>query len=260
MNVVKIYGGLGNQLFQYAFGKVQALNGIDVSYDITNYDIPNNPPRPFVLDKFNITLPIQSFIKEQETIKETKYKFDLTYLNKQNCNFYGYWQYLPYYNTNVVYEALKIGFSIKENYITNSYLSWLEKVKKSKSISLHVRRGDYIHKGVEKFPLMPFSYYYELLNIEKEGVIFIFSDDLDWCKKVFNQDYFKRKVYFVDLPDYLCFELVKNCNINILANSTFLYWAAMFNLNKDKKVYCPKYWLGDTHIDENRYPKDWIKI
>jgi len=76
MNVIKVMGGLGNQLFQYAFGKAQMLNGIDVAFDTSFYQYEMKWPRKLVLDKFNLDFKESAFLK-QPTIKDHKHGFDM---------------------------------------------------------------------------------------------------------------------------------------------------------------------------------------
>jgi hypothetical protein len=92
-----------------------------------------------------------------------------------------------------------------------------------------------------------------------KGDIFIFSDDIPWCKQKFNDFY--SNITYVDLDDYLSFELMRLCKHNVTTNSTFSYWAAILNDNPDKIVVSPYKWLGDQVInDKLRFPEEWIKI
>ena len=98
MNTIKLCGGLGNQLFQYAFGRVQKENGIEVEYDVSWFNGKNaqKPLRTYALDKFTIDVP---FIKERiyrKTIIESG--FNPSLLQKDGFNFHGYWQYPDYYS------------------------------------------------------------------------------------------------------------------------------------------------------------------
>lgn len=257
MNIVKLSGGLGNQLFQYAFGQALKHNRNTVCYDLNWYTCPSNPPRPYRLDKFNVLVPMSYPITAQQPVIERKRHYDLEFLTLDDKYFAGYWQYLPYYMD--ILNKLYKEFCVKKEFYTKKFLKHVEWALASRSISIHVRRGDYISKGSKSFPLMPLSYYVNILK-QEEGVLFIFSDDLPWCKSIFSVLYPNREIHYVDLEDYLCFELMKYCKVSIMANSTFGYWAAMFNVNTDKKVYCPLHWLGDEHVDEDRYPKDWIRV
>lgn len=257
MNVVKLMGGLGNQLFQYAFGRLQEHNGIEVAFDqswFSDYR-KSDTTRPYLLDKFNIQIKDSPFL-HQQSIHETD--FDPTLTGIANCNFWGYWQYLAYYDS--ILNDLQQGLVVKKEYYTPEYITLSKAVKNGSITALHVRRGDYL--TTKGFKTLPLRYYYEALQKVK-GDVFIFSDDLPWCEKNFKQEFFSRKITFVDLPDYLAFDLMRQCSNHILSNSTFSMLPAYLNPNKNKIV------VGslDTCIDspqerdkKNYLPKEWILI
>jgi len=97
------------------------------------------------------------------------------------------------------------------------------------------------------------------------GNIFIFSDDIEWCKLAFLQDYFDYNVYFIDSEDYLDFELMKSCKYNIISHSSYSWWAAILNNHPEKIVIAPQKFLvrkEDRKFYDNKihYPLNWIKI
>lgn len=259
MNVIKLCGGIGNQLFQYAFGRAQENNGIEVRYDARWFkrhaqDIPN---RSYRLNKFQIDLKF-SFLGGG-AIRENG--FDLDLLKKIDRNFAGYWQYYGY--SEIILPVLRREFCIKKEFHTEEFLNLRERIVNGDSVSIHVRRGDYI--GHRTFGALPFQYYINAISASGvKGDLFIFSDDIPWCRKRFQQSYFSRKVTFIALEDYLDFELMKLCKHNIIANSSFSWWAAYLNDNPEKVVMAPiqTQWLKDSFTDvvEKRYPEDWIKI
>lgn len=136
------------------------------------------------------------------------------------------------------------------------------------TISLHVRRGDYLLPQHSHFVKLDTSYYemaLHSLNIDKKNCqIMVFSDDMSWCKnnlcKLHNNiHYIENNIDFVDI----C--LMSLCKHNIIANSSFSWWAAYFNKNQDKKIVCPKKYLIDQHplsnvINQNYYPDTWLPI
>ncbi len=254
MNVIQLMGGLGNQMFQYSFGQAQKKNGIDVCYTKSWYENTRRPyPRFLRLPLFELDLPIGDFLK-QKLIKEVG--FSLYLLKEKNANFHGYWQYLPYHELNIPF--LRKAFCVKGKYCSKNFLIAKQSILDVPSVSVHVRRGDYVgHRGLHELPL---SYYMEALQFVK-GEIFVFSDDIGWCRKNFKSEYFSRKIHFFHFEDYLDFELMKICNHNIISASTFSWWAALLNENKDKIVVAPTGWLtGSDNKNDLHYPKSWVLI
>lgn len=250
MNVIGVYGGVGNQLFQYAFGESQKHNGIDVKFNLKWFSGKTQKyPRPYRLNVFNTNI-IESTFKST-LIKEHNTGFDLNLIYKDNSDFEGYWQYVNYFK-HIQSELIKI-FTLKEEFYTIKFIELKDEIKKGDSVSVHIRRGDYIKSG---YPIISLNYYYSALS-ETKGPIFIFSDDLEWCKNHFKQDYFDYQLTFVDVEDYLAFELMKCCKTNIIANSTFSWWAAYLNENSDKKIYTPDWWMFQKE-NKDCYNNQWI--
>jgi hypothetical protein len=206
------------------------------------------------LDKFCTKVLFSNF-SNQNTINEENTGFSLGLLKIQSHNFEGYWQYLPYYKECL--PLLRKEFHLRAEVITQQFLELRDQILSCNSVSVHIRQGDYrTHRGV--FRDLKVMFYYDAIK-ETSGDLFIFSDDIPWCKEKFNQDYFSRKVTFIELPDYLSFELMKSCKTHIISNSTYSYWVALLSGNP---TICPKYWLGEKEIDtkELHYPKEWTKI
>lgn len=235
MNVIKLYGGLGNQLFQYALGKAQDANGIDVCFETTWFLKEENKYRPYTLDKFKTTVPIGSF-KKQPTLNEIslKYMDDLLFTRIDNHNFFGYWQHPRYFTA--VLPQLKKEFVVREEFYTEEYLTLKKKILSENSIALHVRRGDYVQ--INGHHLLPLEYYTKALELVT-GDVYVFSDDIPWCKEHFED------VIFVDIEEYLSFELMRLCKSHIIANSTFSWWAAY--LSGDNNVIAPVQWRKDKY-------------
>jgi len=266
MNVIELCGGIGNQMFQYAFGRVQKERGIDVSYSLRWYRFPQVPPRPYRLDKFNMKIPIvYKDILNQKTVKESlPFIYEPTCLENENCNIHGYWQFLDYFKH--ILPILRKEFKVPEQHHTNEFKELLKEVEVlPNSVSLHVRRGDYI--GRAGFGILPITYYIDSLKIiekkcKKIDTVYIFSDDIDWCRGFFKTEYFGYKFKIVDFPeDYLCMELMKSCVHNIISNSTFGWWAAILNTSNGIVVR-PSGWLSNTGVGEREGNalKHWIQI
>jgi len=257
MNVIEICGGIGNQLFQYAFGQVQKANGIDVNFNTKWYRHSQEPPRPYRLDKFCTDIKTSPFLN-QRTIREG-HEFDLNYLKEKNCNFKGYWQYLNYCKN--ILHILRKELHVREKYYTKEFLDLRKQIIENPSVSIHVRRTDYIKRI--GFGVLPLSYYFKALRMV-EGDIYIFSDDIQWCEDNFKEDYFLRKITFVHSEDYLDFELMRSCTHHILANSTFGWWASILDDDHKKIVVTPPGWLALDRMQvngrEGNLPEHWIKL
>ena len=261
MNVVQLCGGLGNQLFQYAFGRVQKHNGIDVRYDDVWYETYGRG-RPYRLDKFNIDVKIDPFVNQRFIKENREHEFSPHLMKLDNYNFSGYWQYLGYYTG--ILDILRKELRVREEFYTEKYLKLHKQITEKPSVSIHVRRGDYIGLNKPLFQIMPLTYYFKALE-HLEGDLFIFSDDIPWCKENFKQAYFSRKVTFVGMIDYLDYELMKSCKHNIISGSSFSWWPAILNDTPGKKVVAPERWIVTVRDEENynnkiHYLKEWIKI
>ena len=254
MNVIKVYGGLGNQFFQYALGRAQIANGIHVKFNFDWYKNSTNSYRPFVLDKFHTYLRSCKFLNQRNIYEGKIRNIDPT---KVDCaNFYGYWQDPTYFES--ILSILKEEFKLKPECWDAQ--SWVEReeILENESVSLHVRHGDFIGK----VNILPIQYYIDALKYTK-GNVYIFSDDYEWCKTNFPNGAFGRSFNYVGEDCWRDFELMRLCKYNIIANSTFSWWAAMLNDNPDKVVIAPKQWRLTQQAQDNMSnkflrPNGWL--
>lgn len=290
-------GGLGNQLFQYATAKQLALKHnvvlkLDPSFE-------NDKLRNYKLQFFNIkeqiatndeiqdlTISFKKYNKLKHKIQRKlqllkpyykrkiyKYKLwvnDLGIL-KASKNIYldGYWGNELFFK-DIRKELLGI-LEIKNDFIKNDFLKLKDEIKNVNSISVHIRRGDYAKnpKTLKFFGLMPVEYYQksiDYMNKEHENNIFyVFSDDIDYVKQNFT---FNSDVKFIEnknLQDYHELKLMSFCKHNVIANSTFSWWAAWLNENSEKTVIAPKKWYNNKKAQDyyEKYsfvPENWIKL
>lgn len=281
MFVIRIFGGLGNQLFQYSFGIYLSLKyNRDVFFDVEHYTI--NPYRKLLLDKFNLSLPLVSknihnkFIKF-ESLTLNKY-YNLLVGNKYftDDNFYkfqisdendiyyfnGYWQKYIFYNK--ISEDFKFVFN--HQYINSSYNEINQIQDDDFSVSVHVRRGDFLNKANSKaYKVCEPAYFTNaeayLTRIRKSERfnLYIFSDDINWVKE--NIKFKSKCIYISTEYDFLDFYLMSLCKANIISNSTFSLWAAILNNSKYKTVIAPKDWFLDKTINVNDLlPIDFITL
>lgn len=266
MNVIKVYGGLGNQFFQYAFGKTLEAHGSKIGFDTLWFNKPQDPPRPYRLHKFATKVPFGGVHPDNKKVYEKTalyYGFDPSLLDMKDTTFQGYWQNIGYLKE--VLPILQHDLRLRKEEYTQSYVDYREQIICSDSISLHVRRGDYV--SINGHHLLPIEYYAEALvrigdQIGLNIQIFVFSDDLPWCKEKMGLN---DHITYVDEEDYLAFDLMRLCKHNIIANSTFSWWAAFLNNNPDKIVVAPIKWRENEQeqkmLDaQGLVQPNWIRI
>lgn len=290
MNVVKISDGLGNQMFQYAFArKMQLDTRRDVWLDVrfinnedavvrkeeNHYQMRRNDFRQYGLDKFQIQLPIadEHVLKYWWYLLEDGFFQNRIYaMAKKGLWFWkycdedfskismgsflpmyykGYFFNLKYYDD--IKKILQREFVLKDKIHLPFELK--EILKNNNTVSLHVRRGDFLRLNRD---ISQKGYYSKALDImsQKTGLltILVFSDDIEWVK---NNIKIEQKVIYVSdmgFHDYEELAIMKHCRHNIIANSTFSYWAAYLNANPNKIVICPKHWKTEI------IPKEWISL
>ena len=151
--------------------------------------------------------------------------------------------------------------------LDNKNVEILEMIKSTKdSIGLHIRRGDYVNlHGYVKLGGAYYNSAITYMNKRLGGgnrVYFIFSNDVDFVKNEFIKHIKSDiKYHIIDIVDNNpAFEmyLMSCCKHQIIANSTFSFWAALLNENKDKIVITPDRFAYDR--DEDIFPKEWIRI
>jgi hypothetical protein len=275
MIIIKLKGGLGNQLFQYATAKALALKHktklyIDHSsfetytlhdYGLHHFNIKDKiyQPEPKWLAKIEKKLKLKK--KYNEDDHGFRYNEDLKQQNAYKLFLDGYFQCEDYFidYRKEILEALKITSPLKP--IT---LKTLEDIQSCNSVALHVRRGDYLLHDVHNTDKK--EYYNKAMKYVESKVshptYFMFSDDINWVKENFSSEH---KMVFVDFNDadtnYEDIKLMSNCKHNIIANSSFSWWSAWLNNNPDKIVTAPKHWFnGDMYDFTDLVPKNWIKF
>lgn len=131
-------------------------------------------------------------------------------------------------------------------------------ILKENTVSIHIRRGTYLQLQ-ENHPCLDEHYYKDALNEFINYKIFVFSDDISFCKSQFKEKNYIFVENKFDLDDLYLMSLCKN---NIIANSTFSWWGAWLNKNKNKKVFAPKKWFGPglQFNPKDIIPENWIKI
>lgn len=288
MIIVKLMGGLGNQMFQYAFGRNLALkHNTRLILDINWYNDPNNSLyRSYALGVFNIPEKfastrqitrytsanslihfkfIRQFFPSVRVIKEPHFHFSEDTLNSpDNSYLVGYWQCAKYFS-DIRYILLR-DFSFK-NKPDKSNQIWLELISNSTSVSMHIRRSDYVNNPTtNKFHgTCNLEYYKKACMVIEEKFkspeYFIFSDDIEWVKA---NTSFTNPCHFIDHNTSRPSEdlrLMIQCKHHIIANSSFSWWGAWLAENEDKMVIAPEKWILTTlHSAKDVIPSSWIKL
>ncbi len=296
MMIVRLIGGLGNQLFQYSVAKHLSIrNGIPLKIDTGCFEQLEG--RSYKLNYYKITdaiaspAEVDSFIKyyDSDTLFAKLYRKLQNRKPKYKRRYYkegGYWNYEPalmkitssvflegFWQHHKYFEEIDPKvleyFSLREEYqpANSAIISAIQQDKSA--VSIHIRRGDYVSdpNNLNFFGVMPLEYYHKAVNYIDNKVdsptYYIFSDDLNWVR-----DHLKLKapMVFVDIDggtkDYLELYAMSQCRHHIIANSSFSWWGAHLNKNPDKLVIAPQKWVAVEDLNQRiqiQFPS-WIKM
>lgn len=283
--VVRLMGGLGNQLHQYAYGVLLAQKNeaelyIDKEF-LTNYSKKLNVTlRDLEINKFNIeTKYYKSVLSNQFVLSILKrlnlnkffkfFKFNiissyipLNSLNNKNSNFY-YLDGIMGLNTDYVDD---MPYLLEKFKINNDFFDINEQVKnkiiKKNSVAIHIRRTDYLKEG-SIHHVLDLEYYNKAINYIASKVsnptFYIFSDDKKFVRENFIGENFKILNYSGENAAFFDFLAIKNCQHHIIANSTFSWWAAFMGNKNDGITIAPSVCLTTEKLDfKSTYPENWI--
>lgn len=296
--IVKLNGGLGNQMFQYAFAHVLAEKfGVEILFDFSFFEeiknSTNSTPREFELGAFNI----HCNEAEIEDLKQIIYTEHQSKIQKILWNLFRIENYRPYGNSflqtksyafdknlimypdyfyyNGYFQNEKYFQAFRDDILKSFSLvspldeknqSVLDVITSINSVSLHVRRGDYVSlECANKFHgTCSMDYYKKAIEYISKKVrnphFFLFSDDIPWVVANFKIDYPYTVIDFNQGKGYLDLELIKHCRHNIIANSSFSWWGAWLNENPEKIVIAPKKWTAQKVKKCDVIPTNWIKL
>lgn len=251
-------GGLGNQMFQISKAITEGLvHNIPVYFRLESF-IPMDGRQPNnYKDNIFRNIIFRDDVQPNLRINEKQFKYvDYNYTFKEPTEFFGYFQSSKNFKNKK--EIIRDLFLPTEEFIEkikNKYPKILEK----DSVSIHVRRGDYLNIS-DILPTIDKSYIDESLKtIGEYKNIFIFSNDKKWCEENLKYD---NSTIIYDLQDYEELWGMSLCNHNIMSNSSFSWWGSYINKNKDKKICTPSIWFGPNGEKEydSIYEEEWIKI
>ena len=297
MIIISIFGGLGNQMFQYACGKSLAEKlGVELKLDISHL-IDRTPRenftyRDFELGQFQIKdqiatpdevrkfIPnlwnasqfviqfykvIRYFNGNNYYFEKKKYQYENRFESiKANTYLYGYFQSEKYFIQNKY--LITNSFKLKNNLdIYNNTL--LSKINSENSVSVHIRRGDFLQSS---FNLLDVKSYYEkaidfIQNKIENPVFYFFTNDFEWTKENFDRFDINKTIINHNNGDksYIDMVLMSSCKHNICANSSFSWWGAWLNQHSDKIIIAPKQWFKnqeDTFLTYDMIPENWLQL
>ncbi len=284
--IIKFNGGLGNQMFQWAFGSaLEKKTGVKVFFDMSFFE--KKYARPYELNIFNLDikfiknlwlkLKLKIIWKLRKKLHNKKFlglsfysephfEFDENLFKvKPNTYIEGFFQSEKYFKD--IGTEIRADFQFK-NLPDEENQKLIEKIGTTNSISLHIRRCDYVKKKRYKNLYAKCTLDYYKRGVEYiEGkynnpTLFIFSDDINWVMENLNLPY--ESVYVshnTGNKSYEDMRLMSLCKHNIIANSSFSWWGAWLNDNKEKIVIAPQKWFYDEKIfQEDVIPQNWVKL
>jgi hypothetical protein len=275
--VVKIFGGFGNQLFQYAMAlKIAKKNKNSLILDSSWFDstISYATKRNFDLKFLNLSIDttirfnerIKLLFYNNSLLKKIPFKRKLRILNDNdpicfeeldNVYLNGYWHSYKYFDD--VKDDLFNDFSLKYNIDINSDFR-NQILSENNSVSIHIRRTDYVNNPF--YAQCSMQYFQNAMNLIakkiENPVFFIFSDDLDYVKKnlkINNTVYYalNKNTEISTIEDFFN---MQSCKHHIISNSTFSWWASWLNPNPNKIVVIPKHWYTNPDEDSSGYYLD----
>ena len=298
MIISRLQGGMGNQMFQYAIGRHLAIkNNVPLALDVTflNHRIkmpntlrPHFAFRSYDLDVFNVEatiakssdvsfwngpilsgkvmLGIDAVLRKLAIFPgwEKKFSFDSRVLSLgPNTYLEGFWQSPKYFEA--IADTLRKDFSLKEKLPENAQ-KLFDEIQSKESVCLHVRRADmallssfhgscdleYYKRGMEY-----------ISKNKKIDQVYVFSDDIAWCKENIKLDY---PILYVEKDlsgkkgeGHLI--LMSACKNFVIPNSTFSWWAAWLGDYKNKIVIAPKKWFNNESLDAaDLFPEEWVLL
>lgn len=300
MICVRLMGGLGNQMFQYALGRHLALkNRTELVVDTTYFELIPSKSEHFVkrkydLDIFNVEtnilnpketswLPcysanpmhkIKHCMKKyfnlyerldsyKLSIEKVPFSIDNEILKaSKNTYLIGYWQNEEYFKD--IEAQIRHDFTFRNTFDKNVH-ELAQEINSVNSICLNIRRGDFVNNPTHGF--VGLEYVYKavnrirgILNIDK---VYVFSDEIDWCIRNLRLDvphFFVTYAYAGEKFSSYLYLMTK-CRHFIISNSTFGWWGAWLSEYTEKMVIAPKRWVNIPGLDASGIiPEGWISM
>lgn len=292
MVITRLIGGLGNQMFQYAFGRrVASHHHVPLKLDISGFE--TYKLQRYSLGNFNIAEKIASqeeisklrgrpnkgaLARVSKLMQRVRAYGPRTYLAERSFQFDpkalrvsgdvyldGYWQSEKYFKE--IEDLLRNEFTVRTE-PDDANASLLERIMGAHAVSLHIRRGDYVSNPITQsiHGTLHMDYYVSAMRFLAEQIedphFFVFSDDPEWARGNLKS---KFPIKFVTNNDadtnYEDLRLMSSCKHHIIANSSFSWWAAWLCSNPEKLVFAPRKWFeGSDRDTRDLIPGTWNRI
>lgn len=290
MIIVKVHGGLGNQLFQYSFAlylsKVLKKDvRLDIRTESKSERITNRNSWLLTLDNDSIVADVTDLTKfkffntgflsrierklyqifpilnNKYIVEKSVHQPNVVALSQDDGYFDGYWQ--TYFYPDKIRELIVTKLESPALF-EGEFEKQCGLIDVPNSVSLHIRRGDYytIKANTKIYAPCGVDYYKRAVGYLRERndklSFFVFTDDPEWVVSNFTWLDYQLVAGNSALTDL---RLMSRCKYNIIANSTFSWWAAWLNQNDSPLVICPVDWYVDKSINTDKFiPENWIKL
>jgi hypothetical protein len=284
-------GGLGNQMFQYALGRRLALDrGVPLKLDVSWYEGQDNrsyslcnlaikadiasAKQIFSMKSYSSFLPVhvvwkaaQRFLPyyKRRVVKEQEIgTYDPNILHcPDHAWLNGYWQSEKYFQE--IKKLICQDFSPRRKFPRRVLQMALLMHSNPNSVSIHIRRGDYLTEFSQSFATCSIDYYKQaVLHISaiiNKPHFYIFSDDIEWAK---NNLVFNEGMTFIEpdtkIGDFMDMYLMSQCRHHINANSSFSWWGAWLGEKTDSIVIAPNRWYTNDSYPKDTIPERWVKL
>lgn len=284
MIIVKLMEGMGNQMFQYALYQSLLAQGKEVKLDrsrFTHIDgkrecfldygcfdlkyelCTKKEARKYVLGTGMTARVLMRLFGDKSThyYEKNAYEYDPNVMHIREGYLDGFWQSWKYFQ-NIESEIRKI-YKFK-NKLSARDKQLEDRIQSTNSIAVHVRRGDYIKLQDIYGNICTIEYYHRAIEVLKQTIerpiFYFFSNDMEWTRRKFGN---KNNYIYVEGNSedkgFIDMRLMSECRHQIIANSSFSWWAAYLNSNFDKKVICPERWINRKETPDV-YCNGWIRI
>jgi hypothetical protein len=293
MIIVRLKGGLGNQMFQYAYGRSLNAAGshelfLDRSLLNTDFPLPGETPRNFELDAFRIDHKFLENPDESERMIRDSYSrlhkfvgaigmvprekvirdgisFDpaktSTYVN---ILLDGYFQSENYFFS--IRDQILNEFRFREP-DDRGFLEKSERLSASNTVAVHIRRGDYVSNSSANahHEICSPEYYRQAIELMREKIpgagFYVFSDDTEYARELFRNDS-SIQIMRGDEKDaaYIDMCLMAKANHHIIANSSYSWWSGWLAQKASQVVIAPAKWYKTQATPDHLIPSGWIQL